>query len=138
MSYEKKYFSRDDDEAVAILEELNRKGIFFVEERATQHWVADTFPQPLPYEDWFTTNDPDRASKFPTMFHAMTFIIKMKLNPREWYITEHEFVDLSSYSGDQTKIKVARNLVDYEAGLTIFQCATNTYKALNTQQLAFI
>jgi DNA (cytosine-5)-methyltransferase 1 len=34
----------------------------------------------------------------------------------------HE-IDLSSYVGEQRKSKIARNLVDYEAGKTIFQTA---------------
>ena len=36
----------------------------------------------------------------------------------------HE-IDLSSYKGEQRKDKIARNLVDYEAGLTIFNTARN-------------
>lgn len=32
-------------------------------------------------------------------------------------------IDVSSYKGDQSKIKIARNLVDYEAGRTIFETA---------------
>jgi len=34
----------------------------------------------------------------------------------------HE-IDLSNYKGDQRKDKIARNLVDYEAGKTILECA---------------
>ena len=32
-------------------------------------------------------------------------------------------IDLSGYKGEQNKVKIARNLVDYEAGLTIFNTA---------------
>lgn len=32
-------------------------------------------------------------------------------------------IDLSSYKGEQSKIKIARNLVDYEAGRTILETA---------------
>lgn len=49
----------------------------------------------------------------------------------------HE-IDLSSYKGEQSKIKVARNLVDYEAGLTIYQCAIGAYQASKTNQLSFV
>lgn len=38
----------------------------------------------------------------------------------------HE-IDLSSYKGQQRKDKIARNLVDYEAGLTIFNTARNIH-----------
>ncbi len=47
-------------------------------------------------------------------------------------------IDLTSYKGEQSKIKVARNLVDYEAGLTIFQCARNIYKSKSQNQMSFI
>ena len=36
----------------------------------------------------------------------------------------HE-IDVSGYKGKQSKTKIARNLVDYEAGLTIFNTAFN-------------
>lgn len=36
----------------------------------------------------------------------------------------HE-IDISAYKGEQSMIKIARNLVDYEAGLTIFNTAFN-------------
>ena len=39
----------------------------------------------------------------------------------------HE-IDLSSYKGEQRKDKIARNLVDYEAGRTIFATALNIHR----------
>lgn len=45
----------------------------------------------------------------------------------------HE-IDLSSYKGTQRKDKIARNLVDFEAGKTIFKCAMGSYKAKKTNQ----
>lgn len=53
------------------------------------------------------------------------------------WIKFHEY-DFNLYKGEQSKIKVARNLVDYEAGLTIFQCATNSFKANSIAQLSLI
>lgn len=53
------------------------------------------------------------------------------------WIKFHEY-DFNLYNGEQSKIKVARNLVDYEAGLTIFQCATNSFKANSQKQLQLI
>jgi DNA (cytosine-5)-methyltransferase 1 len=47
-------------------------------------------------------------------------------------------IDLSSYKGDQRKDKIARNLVDYEAGLTIYNCAIGAYKAKQQNQLSFV
>lgn len=36
-------------------------------------------------------------------------------------------IDISKYNGKQSKVKIARNMVDYEAGLTIFNTARNIY-----------
>lgn len=46
-------------------------------------------------------------------------------------------IDLSGYKGDQRKDKIARNLVDYEAGQTIFRTARNIVKN-NTSQLSLL
>lgn len=45
----------------------------------------------------------------------------------------HE-IDLSSYKGEQSLVKIGRNLVDYEAGKTILECALNCYKSKNINQ----
>jgi len=45
----------------------------------------------------------------------------------------HEY-DFRKYSGDQHTLKIARNLVDYEAGRTILECALGVYKTRNTRQ----
>jgi len=37
-------------------------------------------------------------------------------------------IDISTYNGKQSLIKIARNLVDYEAGLTIYNTAMNIIK----------
>ena len=43
-------------------------------------------------------------------------------------------IDLSSYKGKQPKNKLARNLVDYEVGLTIFNTMRGITEANNTSQ----
>ena len=49
----------------------------------------------------------------------------------------HE-IDLSSYKGEQRKDKIARNLVDYEAGKTILSIALEIHKQKqNTQGFLF-
>ena len=45
----------------------------------------------------------------------------------------HE-IDLSGYKGEQRKDKIARNLVDYEAGKTIFSVAMDSYNANKVEQ----
>jgi len=45
----------------------------------------------------------------------------------------HE-INVNDYKGDQRKDKIARNLVDYEAGRTIFETAIGIYQSKNTEQ----
>ena len=49
----------------------------------------------------------------------------------------HE-IDLKNYKGEQRKDKIARNLVDYEAGKTIFETALNIQRKENTIQLSLL
>ncbi len=46
----------------------------------------------------------------------------------------HEY-DFTKYKGSQSVIKMARNLVDYEAGLTIFNTARGIIQKSNTTQI---
>ena len=43
-------------------------------------------------------------------------------------------IDLSSYKGKQDKMKIGRNLVDYEAGKTIFETMLGIMKQQNVKQ----
>jgi len=45
----------------------------------------------------------------------------------------HEY-DFRQYKGEQRIDKIARNLVDYEAGLTVFQCAVGAFKSNSIHQ----
>jgi DNA (cytosine-5)-methyltransferase 1 len=45
-------------------------------------------------------------------------------------------IDLSSYKGEQRKDKIARNLVDYEAGLSIFNAARGIINKKETKQVS--
>ena len=47
----------------------------------------------------------------------------------------HE-IDLTNYKGDQRKDKIARNLVDYEAGRTILETAMEIQRQNNTRQVS--
>ena len=47
-------------------------------------------------------------------------------------------IDLSNYKGSQDLGKVARNLVDYEAGKTILETACGIIKQSNTNQLSIL
>lgn len=57
---------------------------------------------------------------------------------REWQLPQlekHHNIDLSDYKGKQNKRKIARNLVDYEAGRTIFETYLGITKKQNEKQL---
>lgn len=45
----------------------------------------------------------------------------------------HDY-DFNKYNGEQSKIKIARNLVDYEAGRTIFETALGIIRKSNIKQ----
>lgn len=49
----------------------------------------------------------------------------------------HDY-DFKKYKGKQRRDKIARNLVDYQAGKTIFETALNIQRAKNTNQLTLI
>jgi DNA (cytosine-5)-methyltransferase 1 len=52
------------------------------------------------------------------------------------FIEFHEITDLlNQYKGKQDKRKIARNLVDYEAGKTIFQEAANIILNKKAEQI---
>ena len=49
----------------------------------------------------------------------------------------HDY-DFRKYKGGQSTVKIARNLVDYEAGKTIFETALNIQRKENTSQLSLL
>jgi DNA (cytosine-5)-methyltransferase 1 len=49
----------------------------------------------------------------------------------------HDY-DFRKYKGNQSSLKMARNLVDYEAGLTIFNTAMGIITKSNTKQLELL
>ena len=74
------------------------------------------------------------------------FTLPMDLNDRSFKLTQtknefkelckfHEY-DFSKYNGEQNKTKIARNLVDYEAGRTIFETALGVIRKQDTKQIA--
>ena len=55
-----------------------------------------------------------------------------KMNLKE--LEKFHNIDLSSYKGKQDKMKIGRNLVDYEAGKTIFETMLGIMKQQNVKQ----
>lgn len=45
-------------------------------------------------------------------------------------------IDVSSYKGNQSKTKIARNLVDYQAGKAILDCARGIIRQENEKQIS--
>lgn len=63
-------------------------------------------------------------------------IMESKYEVNQWCIF-HDY-DFRQYKGSQSVQKMARNLVDYEAGKTIFQTALGIIKKSNTTQLELL
>jgi DNA (cytosine-5)-methyltransferase 1 len=51
-------------------------------------------------------------------------------------LCEFHKIDVSSYTGKQSKTKIARNLVDYEVGLAIFNTARGIIQKSNEKQIS--
>ena len=49
----------------------------------------------------------------------------------------HDY-DFRQYKGEQRLLKIARNLVDYEAGRTIFETALGVIRSLDTKQIQLL
>ena len=65
--------------------------------------------------------------------HRKTPVFGNTTNELEKLCKFHE-IDISTYSGKQSKVKIARNLVDYEAGKTILETVFGIVKKENAKQ----
>ena len=57
-----------------------------------------------------------------------------QINKEREFLENFHKIDLSTYAGKQDKRKIARNLVDYEAGKTIFETMLGIIKE-DTEQI---
>ena len=84
------------------------------------------------------------AKKRGRHLYWTNFVLPSDLNDRRFAISQtknektelekfHK-IDLFDYKGDQSKVKIGRNLVDYEAGKTILDTALGIYKSKNQTQ----
>jgi DNA (cytosine-5)-methyltransferase 1 len=83
------------------------------------------------------------AQKRGRHLYWTNFVLPGNLNDRRFAIsqTKNELqelckfhkIDLSSYKGEQSLTKIGRNLVDYEAGLTIFNRARGIIESNNVR-----
>jgi len=53
-------------------------------------------------------------------------------------LSKYHDYDFNKYNGEQSKIKMARNLVDYEAGKTIFETALGIISKSNSKQTTLL
>ena len=53
-------------------------------------------------------------------------------------LSEFHDYDFRKYTGEQRLNKIARNLVDYEAGRTIFETALGVIRSLDTKQIQLL
>ena len=58
-----------------------------------------------------------------------------QVNEERVFLEKFHEIDLSSYKGKQDKRKIARNLVDYEAGKTIFETVLGIVNNNDTKQI---
>jgi DNA (cytosine-5)-methyltransferase 1 len=88
------------------------------------------------------------AQKRGRHLYWTNFILPNELNDRSFAISQqknelkelckfHDY-DFNKYNGEQSVVKMARNLVDYEAGLTIFNVARGIYEKPKTNQLELL
>jgi DNA (cytosine-5)-methyltransferase 1 len=106
----------------------------------TGKWVVENV---IPYYEPLIT-----AQKRGRHLYWSNFNLPSDLNDRRFAISSakqelkglckfHEY-DFTKYKGEQSMLKVARNLVDFEAGKTIFERAMNIQKEnIDTQQTLF-
>jgi DNA (cytosine-5)-methyltransferase 1 len=85
------------------------------------------------------------AQKRGRHLYWTNFILPNELNDRSFAISQqknelkelckfHDY-DFNKYTGEQSVVKMARNLVDYEAGLTIFNIARGIYEKPKSNQI---
>jgi len=80
------FYSRDDDFTLRKMKTIflgDPKYVYFIEDKVTKKWFT------LAVVGW--TNDPNEALSFPT--YPKAFIAAKRLELKNFYITEHEFVD---------------------------------------------
>jgi DNA (cytosine-5)-methyltransferase 1 len=70
----------------------------------------------------------------PNNLNDRRFKISQKKNELQELCKFHS-IDLSSYKGAQGKVKIGRNLVDYEAGKTILETVFGIERRDNVNQL---
>jgi DNA (cytosine-5)-methyltransferase 1 len=80
---------------------------------------------------WTNFNLPNNIAE-----RSMTGVMCGGANDELNKLCEFHNIDVSSYKGEQSKTKIARNLVDFEVGKTILETALNVISSNKNQQLS--
>ena len=111
--------------------------VLFLQHYYKGKWVVENV---IPYYEPLIS-----AQKRGRHLYWTNFVLPQNLEDRRFAISSakqelkglckfHEY-DFFKYKGEQKMLKVARNLVDYEAGLAIFNIARGILQAKKTNQL---
>ncbi len=71
----------------------------------------------------------------PTNLNDRRFAISQTKNELQ-ELQKFHLIDLSSYKGEQSLVKIGRNLVDFEAARTILETALNVVRNNNVKQMS--
>lgn len=71
--------------------------------------------------------------KLPNDLNDRRFAISQTKNELQELCEFHDY-DFKQYSGEQSRVKIGRNLVDYEAGKTILETACGIIRSKNVNQ----
>ena len=97
----------------------------------------------IPYYEPLITAKKRNRHLYWTNFNLPTILSKRKADVCQGkneiaHLSEFHAYDFRQYKGEQPLNKIARNLVDYEAGKTILETAVGIYKSNNANQLSII
>jgi DNA (cytosine-5)-methyltransferase 1 len=114
-------------EEILFLQHYYRNGKFVVENVIPYYEPLITAKKRGRHLYWTNFN-------LPTDLKDRRFAISSAKQELKGLCEFHNY-DFNKYNGNQSVLKIARNLVDYEAGRTIFETALGIIKSNNTNQL---
>ena len=114
-------------EEILFLQHYYRNGKFVVENGIPYYEPLINAPKRGRHLYW--TN-----FQLPNDLKDRRFAISQAKNELKALCDFHDY-DFTKYKGSQSVLKMARNLVDYEAGLTIFNTARGIIQKSNTNQM---
>jgi DNA (cytosine-5)-methyltransferase 1 len=117
-------------EEILFLQHYYRTGKFVVENVIPYYETLITAKKRGRHLYWTNFN-------LPSDLKDRRFAISQTKNELKELCKFHE-INVSSYKGNQSLVKIGRNLVDYEAGRTIFETVLNISKKNNEQQLSLL